>query len=703
MLRYGWIGAAEADEAIRENVIFQPPLIIHSVAPDFTNYVLLQLRSVIPLELIYRGGYEIVTTLDYDLQLQAQCASQAQLDRLKYIGEQAAVEDGTPCEAASRLPSFQIEGQKLLDNLQANALVFDSTNGEILAWVGGEDADPSPSKPAAHPAGNILSPFLYLTAFTRGLSPASLLWDLPEADQLDLSAQELASYHGPIRLRMAMANDFSGAEAEVLGMVGAESVWQTQQKFGIIAQQSSKPTGTMLTTFASQAVSLLDVLQAYAVLGNQGVMTGQVIHQSYGKGADSELSPSAILQIKKINEQAWLDWSTAHVRPIVSAQLAYLITDVLSDKEAQPLSPMDSNTLEIGRPVGVKASLSADGQEAWTVGYTPQLAVGVWMGASGELSAEMASGLWHAIMDYSTRQLPVMDFVVPSGISRLEVCNPSGRLVSPWCASKVEEVFLQGNEPTQVDDLYQEFLIDRQTGLLATIFTPTDLVERKIFLVVPAKAKQWAQAVGLPTPPEAYDEIGPPSTTSDEVKFTKPHMFQDIGGEIELFGSAMGEGFSYYRLQVGQGLNPQQWIQVGQDIHQPVEEGRLGTWDTNGLDGDYILELLVVKQDFRVERAILQVRIDNHPPQVHILAPIEKAQFTIPVDRSIVLQADAGDDHAVDRVEFYVDDVLVSTLYEPPFITLWPTQAGEHALRIRAYDRAGNWSDVETSFTVTGW
>jgi membrane carboxypeptidase/penicillin-binding protein len=702
MLQHGLIGVGDANKAIRENVIFQPPPVIHSLAPDFTNYILLQIASVMPLEQIYRGGYEIDTTLDFDLQLQAQCATQAQLDRLEYIGEQAAVENGNQCEAASLLPSFRVEGQKSLDLVKADVLVLDSSHSEILAWVGGEDSDPAPSKPAIHPAGNILSPFLYLTAFTRGLSPASLLWDLPSADEHDLSTQALATYHGPVRLRMAMVNDYAGAEAEVLGMVGAENVWQTQQKFGIIAQPALKSTGLMLTDLSSQEVSLVDVLRAYSVFGNQGVMTGREINQSHDTGAESELSVSTILRIKTINGQAWLDWSTEHVRPIVSAQLAYLITDVLSDKEARSQSLQDANPSDIGRPVGVKASLSADGQEVWIIGYTPQLAVGVWMEASAELNEELASGIWHAIMEYSTRQLPVMDFVIPPGISRAYVCDPSGRLVSPWCASKVEEVFLEGNEPTQTDDLYQEFLIDRQTGRLATIFTPSELVERKIFLVVPDKARQWAQAVGLATPPDVYDEINPPVSTSDEVKFKKPRMFEHVGGKVDIFGNAMGEGFSYYRLQVGQGLNPQQWIQIGQDIQQPAQEGLLGTWDTNGLDGNYILELLVVKQDLRVERDLLQVSIDNHPPEVRIRAPLEKNQFTLSVDGTIILQADTRDDHGVDRVEFYVDGKLVSTLYEPPFIALWPAQAGLHSLRMRAYDQAGNWSDAETSFSVTG-
>ena len=74
-------------------------------------------------------------------------------------------------------------------------------------------------------------------------------------------------------------------------------------------------------------------------------------------------------------------------------------------------------------------------------------------------------------------------------------------------------------------------------------------------------------------------------------------MFDHVSGQINFIGTAEGDDFSYYRIQVGQGLNPQEWLQIGENVDHPVSNGLLGTWDTKGLEGLYIVELLVVRQD----------------------------------------------------------------------------------------------------------
>jgi hypothetical protein len=98
-------------------------------------------------------------------------------------------------------------------------------------------------------------------------------------------------------------------------------------------------------------------------------------------------------------------------------------------------------------------------------------------------------------------------------------------------------------------------------------------------------------------------------------------MFAHIRGNVPIRGSASGESFSYYRIQVGQGLNPQEWIQIGEDYSSPVDDDLLVTWDTGGLSGLWVIQLLVVHQDHRVETAILQVTIDNQAPELKILSP----------------------------------------------------------------------------------
>jgi membrane peptidoglycan carboxypeptidase len=701
MLKYGWIGANEADQALRENVPIQAEQFIQSPAPDFINLALLQIGADIPLSLIYRGGYEIITTLDYDLQSQAECVAKAQMEHLEGLSNQPGSSDGNLCQAATLLPSIQAMGENTPEELRSEIIVIDPTTGEILTWVGGDSSNLSPRLPDVHPASTILSPFLYLTAFKGGMSPATMVWDLPPAPESDSSKQELTSFHGPTRLRIAMVNDFNAAAANLLQQVGIQTVLQTEEKFGISISSLTSSMTPGLAALATQPVSLLKVVQAYAVLANQGVMAGQLIKQKDLSSVQGGLNPSAIVQVIHAGGMVRLDRYSAQVRPIVSDQLAYLVTNVLSDKTAASELQVAPDILAVGQPTAVKASLSEDKKDAWAVGYTPLLTVGVWMGASGGLTLDMAAGLWHAILEYTANQQASMDFVVPEGINQIEVCDPSGLLVSVTCPSQVREVFLQGNEPTQVDDMYREFSIDRQTGLLANIFTPSELVEKKLYLVMPPEAQEWAKAVGLAVPPDTYDEIGYVATSSDGAAITYPKISDAIRGKVDIYGSATGEGFSDYRLQVGQGLNPQEWRLIGDDVYQPVENGLLGTWDTMGLEGDYILELQVIREDMRVNQLFIPVTVDNHPPTVLILTPGNQTKIDMAANDTIVLQVKASDNQSIARLEFYVDDVLVATLFEPPFIVPWPAKPGTHNLRARAYDQAGNWTEAKAEFSIS--
>jgi DNA-binding transcriptional regulator of glucitol operon len=203
---------------------------------------------------------------------------------------------------------------------------------------------------------------------------------------------------------------------------------------------------------------------------------------------------------------------------------------------------------------------------------------------------------------------------------------------------------------------------------------------------------------GLPTPPNAYDIIYSPPQTSPDSQITSPAMFSDVRGQVSFIGSANGEGFDFYRLQVGQGLNPQQWIQISQDVTQPVKNGLLGTWNTEGLSGLYAVQLLVVHKDQRVETAVSQITVDNQPPVVSILNPGKGQSYS--KNSSIVFQANASDDVTLAKVEFYIDDQLVATLTEPPFTVSRQAKVGTHSLRVRATDMAGNFSEAKLDFIV---
>jgi membrane carboxypeptidase/penicillin-binding protein PbpC len=382
---------------------------------------------------------------------------------------------------------------------------------------------------------------------------------------------------------------------------------------------------------------------------------------------------------------------------------------VLSDETARWPSLGHPNPLEIGRPAGAKLAQTLDQSAAWTAGYTPQRVAVVWLGAGkglaqsagevpGPVTLRLSADLWHALIQYAVRGLPSASWDMPSGIVTLSVCDPSGLLPTTACPNVVSEIFLEGRQPVQADNLYQTFQINTETGLLATVFTPPELVEARTYLVMPAEARAWAKAAGIPTPPTAYDTLQGPPILAD-VHISTPEMFADGRGEIEIRGSAAGADFVSYRLEYGQGLYPQAWTQIGKDSATPVTEGLLGKWDTSGLNGLYALRLMVVRTDQRVEQAVVQVTLDNTPPQVAISYPQEAQEISATQEPQVALQAQVNDPFLA-KVEFYVDGVLVGESGAAPFGVVWEARVGKHTLRVVATDRAGNATEAKVSFTM---
>ena len=706
----GFISSDEAQEALKENIQFQPQLEPESLSPEFTNLVLQQLSSVIPLKQLYRGGFEIVTSLDFELQNQADCVIQT-LQIRTAAGTTNSVPTFDPsCEAGEFL-SISPENDGASDqNFRAGVVIMDPENGQVLAMVGDENAELIPSYPKRHQVGTIISPWLYLTAFTQGMSPASLLWDIPvpatgESSNVVGEANQSArpAYHGPVSLRAAFVNDFYGAAEGLYQQVGAENIQQVENKFGIRTSEAISETQLTIDDFYSQQVSLFEIVQAFGVLANQGFMSGQPVSEIAQQNTQTRLTSNTVLSVTGINGKKWLDQTNTETIPVVSTQLAYLSTQVLSDAEARQLSTSQESPLEIDRPVAVKTGRSLDESNIWTVGFTPQIVVGVWIGESqpqNSFNPELASDLWQAIIRYATQEFSEKDFTEPSGISHVMVCEPSGLLPSPICPSVKEELFLTGLEPTKEDDLYKKYWVNRETGLLATIFTPVRMVEQKVYMSIPAPALEWARQSGFPLAPVNNDTY-PPPPPSQEAEVNDPIENAYVGGLVNIYGSAGGEDFAYYRLQVGKGVYPQEWVQLGEDNKQPLKDGLLGVWDTTGLDGEYLVELLVVKNDRQFEQAYLYVTVDNTAPQVQILSPEENEEFHISQDATIIIRAAINDDFGLGLVEFEVDDQWKFTLYGPPYLVLWPAQLGMHEIRITAYDLAGNHQEEKISFIVT--
>ncbi|MCJ7432648.1 MAG: transglycosylase domain-containing protein, partial [Anaerolineales bacterium] len=288
------VADADIQAALVQIPTIQPaPLSTPKPADAFTNLVLSQLDSRFPRARIERGGLTITTSLDYDLQKQASCVTEIYAARL------ADSEPETQCDAARFLPSLP-PGITLADS-SASALILDPSTGQILAVVGETLWAQETPLITAHNPGSMLDAFVYLTGFTRGLSPASLIWDIPGQVEIQNFDNE---YHGPMRLRTALANDYQAPAAQVMYQMGVENVTKIAGSFGLSFEK---------------AASLVGMAGAYGVFGTQGVYFGQEVGDAF--------EPVSVLKVEAADGSVWLDWTSPQARPVVSSALAYLMTN----------------------------------------------------------------------------------------------------------------------------------------------------------------------------------------------------------------------------------------------------------------------------------------------------------------------------------------------------------------------------------------
>jgi membrane carboxypeptidase/penicillin-binding protein PbpC len=499
---------------------------------------------------------------------------------------------------------------------------------------------------------------------------------------------------------------------QTMQQIGADNVWLTIQKLGLttlarFAGNSSPSTcrGCSLL-FGDGEISLLELTNAYGTFANQGLMVGQALQTGDATNLPP-LHPISVTRISDVIGNELMSEPKVEHRPVITQQLAYLLTHALSDEAARWPSLGHPNPLEIGRSAAVKVGATADQRDTWTIGYTPERLIGVWVGSenrqqieNGQIPSKVSAALWHAVIQYAVQSFSATSWEIPPGISYVEVCDPSGQLPTRNCPSVVSEVFLDGNEPTQFDSLYQSFPVNRETGLLATVFTPPELIQDQVFMLVPSLASQWAQEASIPIPPKSYDVIAMPPI-NDNAKITKPEMFNNVSGKIDIIGTASGEDFISYRLQVGQGLNPPSWIQISGDQTTPVDDGILASWDTSEFDGLYAIQMIALRDNRRVDSTTIQITVDNQPPTVLIPYPENNQIFDYEFQKSITLQADVSDNIGLDSVAFYVDEQEIIRQSQQPYAVPWQLAVGEHVLRVVATDFAGNISEDSINFIVS--
>jgi len=675
MVRQGAIAQAEAAEARAE----APKLRVETAREAmqglaFVEAAWRELRQRIGPGAAAQGGVRVVTTLDLDLQLQADCVLRTHLARMAGGDPTSIVgaADGSPCVAASLLPAVRPGDVGVDHGLErAAVVVLDPSRGEILALVGPADEP--------QPASGALEPLLYLSAFSKGYTPATMLID--------------GDGRGPMRLRTALTEGSSSVANQLLDGVGAQTVARTLTQLGVATEAAG------LDSLERFPLRLDDLAAALGVLGQGGLQAGVAAVDGGG------LEPSLILAVQR-PDGGVLYRAEVDRRSLTSEGLAFLLNDILSDAEARARRYGPGNAFEVGRPAAVVTAQSE--AVAWAAGYTPQRVVAVWASAergealSGVTPLNGATPVWQALTRYAHRDLPVAAWRMPPDVTQVDVCDPSGYLPTPYCPRVEGEVFLLGTEPAHADTFYRPFRINRETGRLATYFTPLDKIEEVVYFVPPPEAEAWAQAAGLALPPQEYDWIPSPGSPDPEVHLAAPEFFAVVAGQVTVRGTAAGDAFASYRLDAGAGLDPRSWLQIGGDRTAPARNDVLGQWDTTGLHGVYILRLTVVRENGTAETAAVPVTVDNRPPEVRIIVPADGQSYSAPEDREAAVQVEVFDGTGLDRVVIYLDGRLLATVSEAPWSVRWPLgAAGEHTIRARAYDVAGNWADSEqVTFTV---
>ena len=183
------------------------------------------------------------------------------------------------------------------------------------------------------------------------------------------------------------------------------------------------------------------------------------------------------------------------------------MTDVLGDNQARIPSFGEASVLELTRPAAVKTGTSTDYRDNWTVGYTPDLVVGVWAGNADNEPMRDVSGIsgaapiWHDFMELALKGQPAQSFRRPEGLVEVEVCALSGLLAGPDCPHRATELFVRGTEPIETCNMHQRIAVDRATGLRATSATPRERIIEQVYTILPPEARDWAQQQGIALPP----------------------------------------------------------------------------------------------------------------------------------------------------------------------------------------------------------
>ncbi len=293
--------------------------------------------------------------------------------------------------------------------------------------------------------------------------------------------------HGPVLVREALASSLNIPAVLMLQRIGLPTLFQFAARLGISSLGDPQHADLSLALGGGE-VRLLDLTAAYAAFANGGY----------------RVTPAAIREVRTLQGQVVYTAPRSAPERVIDARVAWLISDILSDDNARMLGFNTNSVLRLDRPAAVKTGTTSDFHDNWTVGYTPNLVVGVWAGNASHEAMRNITGLtgaapiWAQAVRSMLASAPEQPFSRPEGLIQVEVCALSGRLPTPACPYRKTEWFIAGTQPTQPDTFYRRVTLDAATGALADNSTPPERRIPATVLDLPPQTEAWARAHGLP-------------------------------------------------------------------------------------------------------------------------------------------------------------------------------------------------------------
>ncbi|MBI5565674.1 MAG: transglycosylase domain-containing protein [Chloroflexi bacterium] len=580
-----------------ENYIFtSPPNEFTAKAPHWVVYIKQLVEQEFGAAMLYRGGLKIYTTLDPKLQQSAEGVVREQI---------AALAD------------------KHVTN--AGLIALEPATGKILAMVGSADFNDEAISGQVNmtlrprQTGSVIKPLTYLAAFEKGWNPATVLWDIPvsytdTAGNVYQPRNYDGKFHGPQSIRSSLANSYNIPAVKALVDVTIPEFLKLARRLGI--DTLTRPDYGPALTLGGGEVPLIEMTGAFQPLANNGTYMPPIAIERVEK-ADGTL----VCKFTPIDQNAQgvplcqtIDNTGVQ---LVRPEHAYLITNILADNDARTPAFGPNSVLRLSRPAAVKTGTTNDYRDNWTIGYTPDLLTGVWVGNADNTEMQGISGvtgagpIWHNFMEAALADRLVIDFVRPAGVVEMEVCADSGTQPSQYCPNRKREIFFVDQPPAPADqDWYQQMSCGG---------------DQQVRIVLPDDAFAWAsqQPEWQALPIASKSQCGPAVVEGGgTIVITTPGEGTSIAGVIPIIGTVAVPQFSRYELTFGAGWGPNKWDWISGPHEAQVTNGQLGEWNVGGLnDGEYTLRITVYA-DRRTDYTV-RVRVQNSAPIVPTAIPTE--------------------------------------------------------------------------------